>query len=100
MAVQSLSGAQVRAVRAVMRLFRDEDLKRGVSPFDARLCARCCRARPSPGFIHYADAALCNRCATIYELARLCRGATSAAAFAALRRPIRPAAMAAISIHA
>lgn len=97
MAVQSLSGAQVRAVRAVMRLFRDEDLKRGLSPFARRLCARCCRVRPSPGFIHYADATLCNRCATVYELARLCRGATSAAAFSALRRPSRRAAIARVS---
>lgn len=71
MAVHSLTREQTRAVRAVMRLFADEDLARGVARSARRLCERCRHLRRAAGFIQYGATALCNPCATAYELARL-----------------------------
>jgi hypothetical protein len=65
MGAHTLSREQTRAVRAVMRMFAEEDLAHGVPRRARRLCQRCHRERPAAGFIH------CNTCATAFELARL-----------------------------
>jgi hypothetical protein len=71
MGAHTLSREQTRAVRTVMRIFAEEDLAHGVSRRARRLCQRCHRERPAAGFICYSGAALCNTCATAFELARL-----------------------------
>lgn len=81
MATHTVTRTQVRAVREAMQLFAEEDLARRVSARDRRHCDRCRRARPAAGFILYGDAALCNRCATLYELARLRHMAASVPQF-------------------
>ncbi len=71
-AVGHLTPRQRAAVRAVMRLFVEEDLARGVSPRQRLHCSACRRPRPMPGFVRYGEHLLCNECATAYEVARLC----------------------------
>jgi hypothetical protein len=72
---RGLSQAQLAAVRTVMALFVEDDLARGVSPWETEYCPGCDDARPLPGFVLYdrasAYAFLCNACATEYEVARM-----------------------------
>lgn len=86
--------AQVAAVRAVMRAFRDEDLGSGISTAQWLHCDGCRDKRPLPGAIRYEGAFLCNDCATAYEIARLRRQIGTAAHFirhlAVRRRPSAP----------
>jgi hypothetical protein len=63
-----LTGRQIEAVYAVMRLLRDD---RPTAGDDATVvCARCRRDRPQQGSIAYGSILLCNGCATDYELLR------------------------------
>ena len=67
---RTLTAQQTAAIRAVMRLFVDDDIAKGVS-HDQRLhCDACERARPAPGYIRYDGRVFCNSCAIEYELAR------------------------------
>lgn len=72
------TGAQIAAVRVVMRLFADDDLANGVSPERRQRCAACRSWQPAPGFVEYERLAFCNVCATAYEIDRL-RGVIDAA---------------------
>lgn len=65
-----LSTAQVEAIRGAMRVFVEDDLARGVDETRRTYCDGCERARPTAGFIQYDRYALCNACATEYEVAR------------------------------
>ena len=69
-AIRVLSPGQVTAIRAVMRLFVEDDLEHGVSPQDSIHCDACRTAQPAPGFIRYDGDLLCNPCAVDYEIAR------------------------------
>lgn len=69
-AERTLSAEQVAAIRAVMRLFVEDDLANGVAPNKRMLCDACQTAQPSLGFIEYDRHLLCNGCATEYEVAR------------------------------
>ena len=67
---RSLSGNQLAAIRAVMRLFVEDDLAQGVSPRDRIECVACAAVRPAPGFVTYDGSTVCNACATAYEIDR------------------------------
>jgi len=65
-----LTQRQERAIRTAMQTFVDDDLAFGSLRSTQRWCD-CCRAdRSAPGFVDYDCGALCNRCATEYELSR------------------------------
>ncbi len=81
------TAAQVRAVRAVMRLLMEDDLARGGARREC-WCARCAAPRPAAGAVTYEGVTLCNACATRYELARVAGRVRSVHAF--LRRPTAP----------
>lgn len=68
---RQLAPLQRRAVRLAMRVFRDDDLARGISPASRMWCAVCAGWRSAPGSIHYGVAQLCHACAVRYETARL-----------------------------
>jgi hypothetical protein len=63
-----LTGRQIEAVYAVMRLLRDDRAAAG--DVSTIVCARCRRDRPQQGSIAYGSILLCNGCATDYELLR------------------------------
>ena len=67
---RGLSQSQIEAIRSAMRLFVDDDLARGVRRTDRMYCDACQRPRPAAGVIRYSRYALCNGCATEYEVAR------------------------------
>ncbi len=67
---RSLSTSQIEAIRSAMQLFVDDDLARGVRSTDRMYCDACQRPRSAAGAIHYGRYALCNGCATEYEVAR------------------------------
>ncbi|HZQ36562.1 MAG TPA: hypothetical protein VFD32_11555 [Dehalococcoidia bacterium] len=69
-AQRSLSHGQIEAIRSAMQLFVDDDLARGVRRTDRMYCDACQRPRPAAGVIRYGRYALCNCCATEYEVAR------------------------------
>ncbi len=71
--MQGPTRAQVEAVYAVMRLLREEDRERGLSPEQTVVCRACRRERPALGAVRYGETVLCNGCATDYELLRLAR---------------------------
>lgn len=67
---RALTRAQVDAIRTAMHLFVEDDIARG-NIRQARLyCDACECARPAAGFIQYDRYAMCNRCATEYEVGR------------------------------
>jgi hypothetical protein len=68
---RTLTPVQLTALQTVMRLFVEEDLGRGIGPTQVRYCSACHSYRPMAGFIQYGTHAVCNRCATAYEIARL-----------------------------
>lgn len=74
--LRSLSHGQIEAIRSAMQLFIDDDLARGVRRTDRMYCDACQRPRPAAGVIRYGRYALCNCCATEYEVARA-KGALS-----------------------
>lgn len=67
------TSGQVEAVFTVMRLLREDDMARGLTPNDSIVCTTCRRDRAAAGSVRYAEAVLCNGCATDYELLRLAR---------------------------
>ncbi len=71
--MQGPTRGQVEAVYTVMRLLREDDRERGLSPEQTVLCHACQRERPSLGAVRYGETVLCNGCATDYELLRLAR---------------------------
>jgi hypothetical protein len=80
-----LTPQQVESVRAIMRLFLEEDLARGV-PRDRQLLCQCCGViKWAAGFVLYGRSAFCNECATELELSRLRGRCDSAAEFLAWR---------------
>ena len=74
-----LTAEQVSAVRAIMRLFVEDDLAKGVSPARRMRCVACADWRSAPGFIRYERLDFCNDCASAFETARL-RGLVRTAA--------------------
>lgn len=71
--MQGPTRGQVKAVYTVMRLLREDDRERGLSPQQTVVCQACRRARPALGAVRYRETVLCNGCATDYELLRLAR---------------------------
>lgn len=67
---RTLTPSQVRAIRAVMRIFVDDDLANGVPPGKQLYCRACEQYRPAAGFIQYGRLTFCNDCAIDYEIAR------------------------------
>jgi hypothetical protein len=70
-ALRRLTPRQLTAVQMAMRVFVEDDLARGVPVDRRRHCGACRKERPAAGFIEYGPHAVCNRCATAYEVARL-----------------------------
>jgi hypothetical protein len=70
LATRALTTRQLAAIRDAMHLFVEDDLARGVSPSASEYCPACDASKPLPGFVQYDDVALCNACATDYEIAR------------------------------
>lgn len=68
--LRALTAAQVRAIRAAMHTFVEEDLAFGSARPERRWCVRCKADRPAAGSISYECGDLCNACATEYELSR------------------------------
>ena len=61
---------QIRAVYTAMRILAEDDRERG-APLDTVECTACRRDRPAAGAVRYAEAHLCNGCATDFEVLRL-----------------------------
>ena len=76
---RALTAEQISAVRAIMRLFVEDDLAKGVSPGRRMRCIACADWRSAPGFIRYEQLDFCNDCAGAFETARL-RGLVRTAA--------------------
>lgn len=53
-----------------MRILAEDDRER-VAPLDTVDCTACRRDRPAAGAVRYAEAHLCNGCATDFEILRL-----------------------------
>ena len=68
--MRKLTIDQTAAITAVMRLFAEEDLAKGVSSNQRMYCDRCGMPKPLPGFVGYSTYKLCNDCSIQYELAR------------------------------
>jgi hypothetical protein len=68
--IRTLTPCQADAIRAVMRLFVDDDLSNGIGPAAGMHCAACGAERPAPGFMRYGTHEICNACAIEYEIAR------------------------------
>lgn len=84
-ATRVLTTRQLAAIRDAMHLFVEDDLARGISPSTTEYCVACDAPKPLPGFVRYDDVALCNACATDYEIART-RGLVQSAATFILER--------------
>ncbi len=67
---RTLTAGQVVAIRAVMQLFVDEDIAKGITPDQQLDCDACDQPRPAAGYIRYGERSFCNRCALEYELQR------------------------------
>jgi hypothetical protein len=67
---RSLTPNQVEAIRAVMHLFVDDDLGRGLDPRASLQCDRCERPQPAAGSVRYERHTFCNPCSTEFEIAR------------------------------
>src|SRR5262245_54081071 len=61
---------QIRAVYTAMRILAEDDRERA-APLDTVDCTACRRDRPAAGAVRYAEAHLCNGCATDFEILRL-----------------------------
>ena len=85
-ATRALTARQLAAIRDVMHLFVEDDLDRGVSSTMSEYCPACDAPQPLPGFVRYDDTALCNACATEYEIARTRGLIHDAASFILTRR--------------
>jgi hypothetical protein len=78
---RALTPDQVAAIRAVMRLFVEDDLANGVPSGKRMYCDACQQAQPALGFIQYERHLMCNGCAVEYEVARARGMALSAGQF-------------------
>ena len=87
---RSLTPQQIEAIRAVMRLFIDDDLSRGVDPRLTLTCDRCGVPRQAIGSVRYERATLCHECCVEFEIARA-RGIVEAATDFVTRYPARTA---------
>jgi hypothetical protein len=67
---RALTPNQIDAIRAVMRLFIDDDLGRGLDPHTTLYCDRCESAQPAAGSVRYGRFTFCNGCSTEFEIAR------------------------------
>src|SRR5579885_3057821 len=67
---RALTPNQVEAIRAIMRLFVDDDLGRGLDPRARLHCDRCESPQPAAGSVRYGRFTFCNACSTEFELAR------------------------------
>lgn len=85
---RELSAAQVEAAAAIMRLFVDDDLERGIRPEQVGWCHACQTWQPLAGAIPYDEVVFCNACAATYELARLRGVAPPASGFRNGQRPV------------
>lgn len=80
-----LTPQQIASVHAIMRLFLEDDLARGV-PFDHLLLCQCCGSTKwAAGYVLYGRSAFCNECAAEYEITRLRGHCDNAADYLALR---------------
>lgn len=70
-AARRLTAAQLTAIQTAMQILIEDDLYRGVSPEAVDFCTTCDAWRPLAGLIRYGDFALCNDCATEYEVAQI-----------------------------
>ncbi len=78
---RNLTPEQIAAIRAVMRLFVEDDIANGV-PLERRMyCDACQKPQSALGFIQYDRHLLCNPCAVEYEVARARGLALSAGQF-------------------
>ncbi|HTE86281.1 MAG TPA: hypothetical protein VK821_16275 [Dehalococcoidia bacterium] len=73
---RAVSKREIAEICASMRLLADDDLARGFIADRRRYCDACERAVCAAGFVQYERYALCNHCATEYEVATV-RGVTS-----------------------
>ncbi|HLZ71612.1 MAG TPA: hypothetical protein VKV26_17050 [Dehalococcoidia bacterium] len=78
---RALTPGQIEAIRAVMRLFVEEDAARGVDPRSSLPCHRCQSPRRAMGSVRYDRLTFCNECAVEYEIARARGAAESPAEF-------------------
>jgi len=76
---RALTPSQIESIRAVMRLFVEDDLARGVDPRMTLLCHRCGVPRQAIGSVRYERTTLCHECCVEYEIARA-RGLVESAA--------------------
>jgi len=60
-----------------MQLFVEDDVALGVSPTASFYCPACERKRPRAGAIAYERYAVCNLCATEFEIAMVTFGTLS-----------------------
>lgn len=67
---RSLTPGQVEAIRAVMRLFVDDDTAHGVDPRSTLFCHRCGASRRAIGSVRYERLTLCHECSVEYEITR------------------------------
>jgi hypothetical protein len=67
---RALTPAQVEAIRAVMRLFVDDDMANGVDVRSTLFCHRCQATRRAIGSVRYDRFTFCNDCSTEYEITR------------------------------
>jgi hypothetical protein len=67
---RALTPNQIEAIRAVMRLFVDDDLSRGLDPRSTLFCDRCEDQRAAAGSVRYGRLTFCNECSTEFEIAR------------------------------
>lgn len=87
---RALTPNQIESIRAVMRLFIDDDLARGVDPRLTLLCHRCDGPRQAIGSVRYERLTLCHECCVEFEVARA-RGVVEAASEFVARYPARSA---------
>lgn len=66
---RALTQGQIAAIRAIMHLFVEDDLTRGVDPRLTIYCHRCEGPRTAAGSVRYGSATLCNDCGAEYEIA-------------------------------
>jgi len=65
---RALTPGQIDSIRAVMRLFVQDDTANGIDPHSSLMCHRCNAARRAIGSIRYDRFTLCNECSIDYEI--------------------------------
>lgn len=87
---RALTPGQIASIRAVMRLFIDDDVAGGVDPRLTLFCNRCGTPRQAIGSVRYDRATFCHECCVEFEVTRA-RGLVESAAEYVLRYPARSA---------